>query len=234
MNDPFGNAINDFYNKGKAPDLKVSSNYTQGEKISASWFFRTENEMPILEKTALRLCKGKVLDVGAAAGCHSLILQKKGYNVTALEKSERAVEVMKKRGIQKTICTDINTFSESNFDTILLLMNGAGIGETISGLENLLNHLKTLLSEKGQILLDSSDIKYLFQEKDGSTWVNITNSKYYGEMEYKVNYKNSGSEFKWLFIDFEKLQVLAEKCGYECNLVETGTHYDYLAQLKLK
>lgn len=234
MNDPFGDAINDFYNKGKAPDLKVSSNYTRGEKISPSWFFRTENEMPVIEKTALRQCKGKVLDVGSAAGCHSIILQKKGYNVTALEKSERAVDVMKKRGIQKTICTDIKTFSGSNFDTILLLMNGAGIGETVSGLEQLLCHLKNLLTEKGQILMDSSDIKYLFREKDGSTWVDIANDSYYGEMEYKVKYKNSLSEFKWLFIDFEKLELLAENCGLICTLVEAGIHHDYLAQLKLK
>jgi methylase of polypeptide subunit release factors len=234
MNDPFGDAINDFYNKGKAPDIKVNSNYTQDEKISPSWFFRTENKMPGLEKTALHRCKGKVLDVGAAAGCHSLILQKKGYNVTAMEKSELAVEVMKKRGIQKTICTDIYTFSGSNFDTILMLMNGAGIGETLNGLEKLLRHLKNLLSPKGQILMDSSDIQYLFDENDGSTWIDIANDSYYGEMEYKVKYKNSFSEFKWLFIDFEQLQLLADKCGFTCSLVEKGNHFDYLAELKLK
>ena len=154
MNDPFGEAIKDYFEKGKAPDLIVNSNYTEGEKIAASWFFRPEKEMPLIERTALKLCYGKVLDIGAAAGCHSVVLQKKGFNVTALEKSEMAAEVMKKRGIQKVICTDIYHYYDNQFDTILLLMNGSGIGETFEGLIKLFNHMKT-----GHIHLASVPLK---------------------------------------------------------------------------
>jgi len=234
MNDPFGEAIHDYFEKGKAPDLIVNSNYTENEEIAASWFFRTEKEMPAVERTALKRCNGKVLDVGAAAGCHTLLLQKKGFNVTALEKSEKAAEVMKKRGIQKVICGDIYQFSENHFDTILLLMNGAGIGETIAGLEMLLTHIKTLLTEKGQILIDSTDIKYLFKEEDGSLWIDLANDAYYGEMEYEVKYKKSVSKFKWLFVDFETLKKVAKKAGLNCILIEKGENHDFLAQLKLK
>jgi SAM-dependent methyltransferase len=234
MNDPFGEAIHDYFEKGKAPDLIVNSNYTENEEIAASWFFRTEKEMPAVERTALKRCNGKVLDVGAAAGCHTLLLQKKGFNVTALEKSEKAAEVMKKRGIQKVICGDIYQFSENQFDTILLLMNGAGIGETIAGLEMLLTHIKTLLTEKGQILIDSTDIKYLFKEEDGSLWIDLANDAYYGEMEYEVKYKKSVSKFKWLFVDFDTLKKVAKKAGLNCILIENGENHDFLAQLKLK
>lgn len=234
MNDPFGEAIHDYFEKGKAPALKVNSNYTEGEEIEASWFFRTEKEMPLIEKAALKKCNGKILDIGAAAGCHSLVLQKKGFNVTALEKSELAAEVMKKRGIQKVVCSDIYHFSENQFDTILLLMNGAGIGETLDGIEKLLNHLKPLLSEKGQILIDSTDIKYLFLEEDGSLWIDLASEAYYGEMEYEVKYKKSVSKFKWLFVDFETLKKVTKKAGLKCNLIESGKNHDYLAQLKPK
>jgi len=234
MNDPFGEAIHDYFENEKAPDLIVNSNYTEGEEIAASWFFRTEKEMPIVERTALKRCNGKVLDIGAAAGCHAIILQKKGFNVTALEKSEKAVEIMRKRGIQKVVCIDIYNYSDNQFDTILLLMNGVGIGETLAGLEKLLNHLKTLLSEKGQILIDSTDIKYLFEEEDGSLWIDLTNEKYYGEMEYEVQYKKSVSKFKWLFVDFKELKKVAGKAGLACILVENGKHHDFLAQLKSK
>jgi SAM-dependent methyltransferase len=229
MNDPFGEAIRDYFEKGKAPDLIVNSNYTEGEEIAASWFFRTEKEMPAVERAALKRCNGKVLDIGAAAGCHSLLLQKKGFNVTALEKSEKAAEVMKKRGIQKVVCGDIYQFSENQFDTILLLMNGVGIGETVAGLEKLLAHIKTLLTEKGQILIDSTDIKYLFKEEDGSLWIDLANKSYYGEMEYEVKYKKSVSKFKWLFIDFEKLKKVAKKAGLDCILIESGKNHDFLA-----
>ncbi len=234
MNDPFGEAILDYFANGKASKIIVNSNYTEDEEIPPSWFFRTEKEMPKIEQEALKLCRGKVLDVGAAAGCHSLILQKKGFNVTALEISPIAAEVMKKRGIYKTVVADIFKYSEEKFDTILLLMNGTGIAGTIQGLKKLLDHLKMLLSENGQILVDSSDIKYLFEDDDGSFWVDLANPNYYGEMDYEVSYKDSTSTFKWLFIDFENLKKIAAKLGFDCELILEGKHYDYLAQLKLK
>ncbi|QGY47078.1 methyltransferase domain-containing protein [Maribellus comscasis] len=234
MNDPFGLAINDFYRKGKAPDIKVDSNYTKDERISVSHFFRDENEMPEIEKAALKKCKGKVLDVGAAAGCHSLALQKKGFNITALDKSELSVEVMKKRGIQKFICSDIFEYSGNTFDTVLLLMNGTGIGGTLEGLKKLFRHLKTLLSENGQILIDSSDIKYLFEEDDGSLWIDLASDKYYGEMKYKVKYKNETDEFNWLFIDYDLLNKTALDTGLKCELAASGNHFDYLARISLK
>ena len=233
MNDPFGNAISDFFEKGKAPSLTVNSNYTEDEEIPVSYLFRTEKEMPAVELEALKLCKGKTLDVGAAAGCHSLVLQKKGYNITALEISEKAVDVLKKRGIQKVIQSDIYDFSENSYDTILLLMNGAGIGGTVAGLKKLLIHLKSLLNEKGRILIDSSDIKYLFTEDDGSFWLDLANEKYYGEMEYEVTYKKSTAKFNWLFIDFDLLKKIATEARLEATLVSKGEHFDYLAQLKL-
>jgi len=234
MNDPFGEAIHDYFEKGKAPDLIVNSNYTEDEKIPVSYLFRTENDMPEIEITALENCRGKILDIGAAAGCHSVILQEKGFDITALEKSEKACEVLRKRDISKIVCADIFNYSENQFDTILLLMNGAGIGETLEGLKKLLVHLKKLLTGNGQILIDSSDIKYLFEEEDGSFWIDLANESYYGEMEYEVKYKNSVSKFKWLFVDFQNLKKLAGNSGFDCKLLEKGEHYDFLAQLKLK
>ena len=112
-------------------------------------------------------------------------------------------------------------------------MNGCGIGQTIAGLERLLNHLKNLLNESGQILIDSSDIQYLFTEDDGSVWMDMANPNYYGEMEYQVIYKKSKLYFKWLFVDFDKLKKIAKNVGLKCKLVDKGNHFDYLAQLKL-
>ncbi|WP_347841305.1 class I SAM-dependent methyltransferase [uncultured Draconibacterium sp.] len=234
MNDPIGLAIKEYFDRGKAPQINIDSNYTEGEELAPSYFFRNEKELPRIEKTALKNCKGKILDVGAAAGCHSLILQKKGYNITALEKSELAAEVMKKQGIVKVINADIFDYHEKQFNTILLLMNGTGIGGNISGLKKLLAHLKSLLLDGGQILIDSSDIKYLFEEEDGSKWVDLGSTSYYGEMQYEVSFRKSSVKFDWLFVDFNTLQLVANETGLSCKLVEKGDHFDYLAQLKLQ
>jgi SAM-dependent methyltransferase len=233
MKDPFGEAFIDYLENGKAPDILVNTNYTENEHIPVSYFFRKMDKMPVLEKEALRLCRGKILDVGAGAGCHSLLLQKKGSDVTSLEVSELAVRALQKRGLENVIQHDIFSFKERKFDTLLLLMNGTGIGGTLVGLKRLLLHLKTLLNTNGQILIDSSDIKYLFEEDDGSMWVDISNPSYYGEMKYEVTYKKSKLNFDWLFVDFQTLKKIALETGFSCRLVHEGDHYDYLAQLKL-
>lgn len=231
MNDPIGRAIADFYKCGQAPDIIIQTNYTEDENLSPAYFFRTEDQIPKLEKTALNHCRGKVLDVGAAAGCHALILQNKGLEVTALEKSELAADVMKKRGVENVICSDIFQFNNPGFDTILLLMNGTGIGGTINGLKKLLLHLIKLLKKDGQILIDSSDISYLFEEEDGSVWIDLANDNYFGEMDYELIYEDDQSKFKWLFVDFEMLNTICEDIGLKCRKITEGEHFDYLAQL---
>ena len=232
MNDPIGRAIADFYEYGEAPDILVQTNYTADERLSPDWFFRTEEQMPLVERIALSKSFGKVLDVGAGAGCHALILQERGFEVTAIDQSPLAVDVMKKRGVQQAVCTDIFHFSGKGFDTVLVLMNGTGIGQTISGLQKMLEYLKKFLSPEGQILIDSSDIHYLFEEEDGSQWVDLANDQYYGEMEYELSYKDTSVKFPWLFTDFSTLSDVAEKAGLDCTLVVKGEQDDFLARMK--
>ena len=231
MHDPIGRAIKDYFEKGKAQDITVDTNYTIDEVIPPAWFFRNFNEMPEIEQKALECCRGRILDVGAGAGSHALILQERKLDVTALEKSEAATEVIKKRGVKKVIHSDLYNLKNEKFDTILALMNGTGIAGTISGLKKMLLHLKKLLAANGQILIDSSDIRYLFEEDDGSMWVDINSNRYYGEMEYEVSYKNENSHFNWLFTDFETLQKISEEIGLRCLKIKNGAHFDFLAQL---
>ena len=231
MNDPFGAAIKDYFETGSAPAISIETNYTEKEEFPVAHFFRNKNNMPALEQKALQLCRGNILDIGAAAGCHSLLLQQENKAVTALEISEQAVQVMKQRGVENVVQADIFEFSEQKFDNLMLLMNGTGIGGTISGLKKLLGHLKTLLHKNGQILIDSSDIKYLFEEEDGSIWIDLNNLNYYGEMQYEVRYKNHNTTFNWLFTDFDTLHSVATKAGFKCEKVHNGEHFDFLARL---
>jgi hypothetical protein len=231
MIDPIGEAISDYFENGEAENILIHTNYTEGELLAPAFFFRNEYEMPLIEKTALSLCRGKILDIGAAAGCHTLTLQNRGFSVTALEKSKLSAEVMIKRGILNVVCTNLFDYKTKGFDTILVLMNGTGIGETLKGLKKMLKHLKSLLSKNGQILIDSSDLRYLFEEEDGSLWVDLTRDKYAGEMEYELVYKNWHSKFQWLFVDFETLTSVAAEAGLNCEMVEEGNHYDFLVKL---
>jgi SAM-dependent methyltransferase len=236
MNDPFGAAVKDyqysFFNWKKK--IRVYSSISGREAIPLKHLFRNYHQMPEIEKTALSSCSGKILDVGACAGSHALHLQSIGANVTALEISPGCCEVMHKRGVRNVICADIFDYSGEKFDSILLLMNGIGIAGTISGLEKLLMHLKSLLNPGGKIIFDSSDIDYAFYEADGSKWVDL-NKSYYGEVQYTLAYKNiRGKPFNWLFIDSKKMEEIAHKNQFSFSMLAEGNHYDYLGLLKPK
>ena len=188
--------------------------------------------MPVLEQKALALCKGHVLDIGAGAGSHSLHLQQNGLEVTALDRSLGAVQTCRLRGVEQVIHSDIANLKNQKFDTLLMLMNGVGIVGQLQNLGNFFVHLKSLLNRGGQILLDSSDIIYMFDEdEDGGIWVPNTES-YYGEVEFTMRYRNLKSEpFFWLYVDYRTLQHAANLSGFGCELVSSGEHFDYLARI---
>ena len=226
-----GAAILDYQTKGKAGKLSILSSMFEEDEMPVKHLFRNLEEMPMLEQKALSLAKGKVLDVGAGAGCHALALQAQSIAVKAIDISPLSCEAMELRGVMDAEC--INLFDEhleTGFDTTLLLMNGTGIAGKIENLPALFNRLKALLNKDGQILIDSSDIKYIYENEDGSFDINL-NAAYYGEVDYQMVYKDvKGDSFDWLYVDFPLLKSIAESCGLHGELIAEGEHYDYLAR----
>ena len=226
-----GAAILDYQTKGKAGKLSILSSMFEEDEMPVKHLFRNLEEMPILEQKALSLARGKVLDVGAGAGCHALALQAQSVDVKAIDISPQSCQAMLQRGVKDVEC--INLFDEhleSGFDTILLLMNGTGIAGKIENLPALFNRLKALLNKGGQILIDSSDIKYIYENEDGSFDINL-NAAYYGEVDYQMVYKDvKGDSFDWLYVDFPLLKSITESCGLHGELIAEGEHYDYLAR----
>ena len=231
-NDPMGAAIRDYQNKGKASRLRVLSSMFDEDEMPVGHLFRTFNQMPRLEQKALSMAKGRVLDIGAGAGCHALALQERGLEVKAIDISPLSCEVMKERGVKDVECVNLfNQQLQGKYDTLLLLMNGTGIAGKLNRLSMLLNRLKELLAEGGQILIDSSDLKYIYENEDGSMDIDL-NAPYYGEVDYQMQYKNiKGERFDWLYTDPMLLASISKQCGLNCEIVEEGENYDFLARL---
>jgi len=233
--DPVGHAVWDYLNGMQDESILVRTDIAEDEQLMPSHFFRTFEHMPVQEQEALRRCSGKILDVGAGAGAHSIWLQDHGFEVDALEISPLSCETMRKRGVKNVHLLDIHSLNDPKYDTILLLMNGAGIAQTLPGLRVLLQHLKTLLNPEGKILADSSDLLYLFTDENGDSWVDIASDTYYGQMEYQLTYKSiKGKPFSWLFVDAETFCDYAEFCGFTVKDRFAGAHFDYLVELILK
>ena len=232
--DPMGRAISDYFHTKKAGKLRVFSSMFYEDEIPVATLFRSFAEMPIQEQKAIELSRGKVLDVGAGSGCHSIILKERGLETVAIDISELSVEVMKARDIDaRNINFFDGTFTEK-FDTILFAMNGIGIVGKIERLPDFFRSIKRLLAPGGQVLLDSSDIRYVFMDDDGGMDIDLA-AGYYGEIDYKMRYKNiTGEPFDWLYIDFDTLSMYAEEHGFICEKCIDGEHYDYLARITLK
>ncbi|EHQ24549.1 class I SAM-dependent methyltransferase [Mucilaginibacter paludis] len=226
MKDILGQALHDFYYQNKPDTLWIHNQYGPKEDMPVEIYFREPDEMPEAELMALQLCRGKVLDIGAGAGSHALVLQQKGFDVTAIDISGMAVAVMQARGVAKTQEADVFVYNQGKYDTLLLLMNGIGLSGTLPNLDVFLRHAQTLLKPGGQLLFDSSDIAYLYEGK-------LPNSdKYYGELYYQYEYKKQKTEwFNWLYIDQQTLKDAASKEGWTADILYQDEYDQYLAKL---
>ena len=234
MKDLMGRAIWDYFYQKNPEDLQTETSISELDDLPVSYFFRTYKEMNALEQKALDLSFGKVLDVGAGAGSHSLYLQnKRNLEVTALDISPKSIEICKARGVENAVCEDFLKFSNDKFDTILLLMNGTGIFQSLKNLDQYLQKLKNLISENGQILLDSTDILYMYdQDDDGGVLVPAIG--YYGELDYYIHYKGESElPMKWLYLDFNTLKNAAIANGFKIQKIKQLDD-SYLAKLTVK
>ena len=230
--DPMGAAIRDYFRQGKSAQLKVLSSLFDDDEMPVAHLFRSYHEMPPLEQRALNEARGKVLDVGAGAGCHALALQERGLDVTAVDISPLSCETMKERGVANVECVNIfNQRFQERFDTLLLLMNGTGIAGKLSRLPQLLSRLKQLMNPGAQILIDSSDLRYIYEDENGVLDVDLDGA-YYGEVDYQMTYRNIiGKSFDWLYADSVVLAESSRQCGLKCEILAQGQHYDYLARI---
>lgn len=231
IGDPIGAAILDFAATKKPTDIIVMSDICEDDIIPIEVLFRKFDEMPELEQIAIDATKGRVLDVGAGTGIHSLELKDRGHEVLPIEISQGAISYMNKIGLNARKI-DFFELKNEKFDTILLLMSGIGIAGQLSNLDKTLEHAKTLLNPGGKILCDSSDIKYLYEDDDGSLWVDL-NSEYYGNFRFQMKYKKEiGPWFDWLYVDFDNLFNSAKKVGLKAKRIYTSDDH-YLAEISI-
>lgn len=241
MKDILGKALIDFYNNAYTEDIITATNISEEDTLPLPYLFRDFNDMPIIEQTALKNATGTVLDVGCGAGSHALYLQEKGIDVTAIDISEGAVTVAKQRGVKKVFQLELLALKEKKFDTILLLMNGTGIFGILQHVPLYLQHLKNLLTHNGQILIDSSDLCYMYDQEEisernhdqqGGIWVPA--NRYYGELDFTMSYKDEMSEpFPWLYLDETLFETAAIANGFSFKIITRGENFDYLARLTI-
>lgn len=230
MKDLFGQALLDYQTNNSPGKLMAATSISEADEMELPYLFRDFSQMPPIEQKAIELARGNVLDIGCGSGCHSLELQQRGLKVTSIDHSEKAVKVARMRGVHSVRCETLHEH-KGEYDTLLLLMNGTGICGRYEALPQFMKTLRNLLIPNGQVLIDSSDLIYMFDEdSDGGKW--IPTDGYYGELEFYLSYKGEEEEpFPWLYLDFNTLSNAAADAGFSCEMMLEGQNFDYLARL---
>lgn len=231
---PLGDALQDFQATGRAGKLSVvrEDGYTDEYPVAGLFSSTLHSD---IERIALDECRGRVLDAGAGAGRHSLLLQDRGLTVEAIDISPDAVDVMGQRGIQNVRCEDVLELQDSSYDTILMLSHGFGITKTLEGLARFLTRMPGVMAPGGVILADSVDVSrtnksihLAYQESL------MAQGKYRGEMTLRLKYADAiGQPFGWLHVDYETLSAMAAETGWNSDRLAETEDGDYLCRLSL-
>lgn len=231
MTDIIGTALLDYYNGNYSEDIYTETNISEEDELPLPYLFRTFKEMPKTEQKALKSAKGKILDVGCGAGSHSLYLQEKGLEVMAIDTSKGAIKVSELRGVKDAKNIDLLKLKDAQFNSILLLMNGTGIFQNLENTSRYLQHLKSLLHPNGQILIDSSDLQYMYDTTEEGG-ILVPADRYYGELEFTMRYKEMESEsFEWLYLDEKTFENICTINNLNFEVISRGDNFDYLARI---
>jgi SAM-dependent methyltransferase len=222
------------YHRGDHDAVIVVYDDFERDEVPVSYFFRSPDQFPSLESQALDLCRGRVLDVGAGSGCHSLALQDRGLEVTAIEALPDLVQILRERGVKDARLATWMDVDAGQFDTVLMMMNGLGLAETLAGLRGLLQHGRRLVGPGGQILADSTDVRVRMDRKAaGSGTLERPDGRYVGELHFQLEFEGrKGPPFGQLYVDPETLRRYALEAGWWCGiLLEPDQYGNYLARL---
>jgi SAM-dependent methyltransferase len=231
--EPFGLALLDYFQGNASAELIIRRDDGVDAALSVRHFFRAPDEFSAIDHRALSLSKGRVLDVGAGSGLHSLALQSRGFPVTAIDVSRHAVEIMSQRGVEDVHCADVFDFAGGPFDTLLMMGHGIGVVENIAGLDRFLQHARSLVAEGGQIVADSVDV----QQTDDPAHLayheaNRKAGRYVGEIRLQLEHQGRvGPPCGWLHVDAGTLGEHAKRAGWGIQVIVEEPSGEYLARL---
>lgn len=232
---PYASALADYMAGDEAASLVVHSSLGECDELPVEIFFRAEEAFFPAEQAALELCRGRVLDAGAGTGLHAIQLQKRGFQVRAIDVLEEAVAIMEARGVIDAACADMFELEDERFDTLLMLMNGIGPVGWIAGLPRFFAAARRLIAPDGQVLVDSGEAM-ICEPPAGAPeleWPATTPDAYRGEAWIRLEYRGViGPPFRELYLGAEEMMAHAALCGWRCDIAFMDDSGAYLACLR--
>jgi SAM-dependent methyltransferase len=222
---PHGAALLDYFRGDASATLNCTQDGVRDDVPAAFWFRELADS---LELEALDRCRGSVLDLGAGTGIHALELQRRGFEVTAVDVAPECVEIMRQRGVRRAVLADLYAFAGGPFETIICLCNGLDKVGRLADLPRFLARMNVLLASGGVLLADSFDLQ-VGAAVDGLAEMarKQKEGRYFGEMDLAFEYNGQcGEPFTVLQVDPATLREHARASGWSCDILrQTGGHY---------
>jgi SAM-dependent methyltransferase len=189
------------------------------------------------DRRALRLCRGRVLDVGVGAGRFAVELQRRGMAVTGLDTSLGAIEVSRKRGLRDTVLNTVDEFARASvrYDTFLLLGNNLGLLESVERAPAFLAALARLANPGARIVAQGADpygtrdpLHVAYHER------NRRLGRLGGQLRLRLRYREVASDwFDYLNCSVAELESLVAGTPWQLNSIDDADKPYYLAVMEL-
>lgn len=191
---------------------------------------------PARQRRAMRLARGRVLDVGAGGGRVALHLQEHGHDVVAIDRSPGVVEACRRRGVRdarELALEDVNP-ALGAFDTVVMFGNNLGLlaGKTKS--RRLLRRLDAVTSNRGRILGETTDpSKTEDPEHLAYHERNRRRGRLPGHLRIRIRYRELATPwFDYLFVSTAELEELLTGTGWRLARILEDKGGTYVAVLE--
>lgn len=231
--DAFGEALLECLDGGRGAHV-IERDDGLVEAFDSTQYFGGPDAYASIEAPGLDHLSGRVLDIGAGAGRFSLAAQERGLEVTALDDSAGALEVCRRRGVERTVHRSIHLYEAGErFNGFLMMGHNLGLlaPDPVRSLERLAH-----MANPGAVIVGTTVDPYETDEPTHLEYhqANRARGRMAGHVVLRVRTKNTiGPWFDYLFCSFDELAGIARRAGWEAERLASDD-VRYLAALRLR
>lgn len=196
-------------------------------------YFAPVRRWGAVERRALRWVRGRVLDVGVGAGRVALELQERSREVVAIDVSQGAVQVARRRGVRDVRLLALEDVDESlgQFDTLVMFGNNFGLFGSRAKARRLLRRLRPFVR---RIVATSNDpsktddpVHLAYHER------NRKRGRLPGQLRLRIRYRDLiGPWFEYLIVSPDEMAEIVEGTGWEIRHLIRDEDSVYVAVLE--
>jgi SAM-dependent methyltransferase len=213
--DAYGRQLLATLRGGSDPEIIERDDRFIGNGSGARSYFLPYREWSVVERNAIALARGRVLDIGCGAGRHALYLQGKGHEVTGIDNSPGAIAVCKERGLKRALVRsidDLDRFAARRFDTVVMFGNNFSLVGSARRAPRILRELARITTDDARVLAATVDP---YRTTDPAHLAyharNRKRGRMAGQIRMRVRYGSAiGPWFDYLFLSPDELVAMLE------------------------